>query len=161
MATKPLNPIQITRDYVKNLKDKIRVEKTILFGSSARDEMNQDSDLDIIIISPDFKKMKYIDRLILLSKARGNQFTFIPMDILGYTNEEFEKMAKESVVLGEAQKEGKEISFKQHGNKKPPMGLASGYCKTIIIITNWMLFVKSQSCPIQDEHEIDASSNAK
>ncbi|KKP92593.1 MAG: polymerase beta domain protein region protein [Parcubacteria group bacterium GW2011_GWA1_36_12] len=112
MATKPLNPIQITRDYVKNLKDKIRVEKTILFGSSARDEMNQDSDLDIIIISPDFKKMKYIDRLILLSKARGNQFTFIPMDILGYTNEEFEKMAKESVVLGEAQKEGKEISFK-------------------------------------------------
>ena len=109
MAQRLFNPTQIVRDYVENLKGQIKVEKTILFGSSARGQMTRDSDLDIIIISPDFKKMKYIDRLIFLSKARGDKFTFIPMDILGYTSEEFKKMAKEAVVIREAQEEGREI----------------------------------------------------
>ena|SRR3990167_5431130 len=110
MAKKSINPIQIARDYAQTLKKRIKVEKIILFGSAARGQMTRDSDLDIIIISPDFEKMKYIDRLVFLSKARGGKFTFIPMDILGYTDEEFERLSKESVVLDEAKREGKLVS---------------------------------------------------
>jgi predicted nucleotidyltransferase len=81
----------------------------ILFGSAARGEMHRDSDIDLIIISPDFKKMGFIERLILLSKLREGMKKSAPMDIFGYTPEEFERLSKESIVLKEAKREGKII----------------------------------------------------
>ena len=111
MAQTTINPTKITKDYINHLNKKklIRIQKVILFGSAARGQMTEDSDLDIIVISPDFKKMDYMKRLQLLSRARDNKFCFIPMDILGYTPEEFDKMAKpdQSIVLSEAKREGK------------------------------------------------------
>lgn len=111
MAQKSIDPIKITQDYLDSLKEKIEIKKAILFGSAARGQFTRDSDLDIIVISPDFKKMEYMDRLKFLSKARGDKFIYVPMDILGYTEEEFEKITKESVVLEEAKREGKEIKY--------------------------------------------------
>ena len=78
----------------------------ILFGSWARGKVHRDSDIDLIIISPYFKKMEFMERLIWLSRMRGEKFMSPPMDIFGYTPEEFEKLSKESSVLGEAKKEG-------------------------------------------------------
>lgn len=104
-----INPVKIVRDYAQDLKDKIRIQKVILFGSASRGQMTYDSDLDVIVISPDFKKLDFITRLQLLSHNRKNAARKVPMDILGYTQEEFEKLGRESVVIEEAQKEGKEI----------------------------------------------------
>jgi len=98
--------LDIVKDYLRNLEDKIKVKKVILFGSAARGEMHRDSDIDLIIISPDFKKMEFMKRLIFLIRLRREMKKRAPMDIFGYTPEEFEKMSKESVVLGEAKKEG-------------------------------------------------------
>lgn len=106
-----INPVKIVRDYAQSLKDKIRIQKVILFGSASRGKMTYDSDLDVIVISPDFKKLDFIKRLQMLSRNRKNAARKIPMDILGYTNEEFQKMTKESVVLSEAKKDGKEITI--------------------------------------------------
>jgi len=94
------------KDYIKTLRPYIKVEKVILFGSHARGEAHRDSDIDLIIISPDFKKMDFMKRLIWLSKMRRERFINRPMDIFGYTKEEFEKLSKESIVLSEAKKEG-------------------------------------------------------
>lgn len=104
-----INPIKIVRRYAQGLTQQIQVGKVILFGSASRGEMTFDSDIDVIVLSPDFKKLDFIRRLQLLSRARRGESRKIPMDILGYTNEEFEKMSQESVVLAEARKEGKEI----------------------------------------------------
>jgi len=71
--------------------------------------MHRDSDIDLIILSPDFKKMEFMERLILLSRLRRGMKKSAPMDIFGYTPEEFEKLSKESIVLQEAKKEGKII----------------------------------------------------
>lgn len=98
--------LEIVKDYLQNLEGKIKVDKTILFGSAARGKMNRDSDIDLIIISPQFKKMEFMKRLILLSKLRRGMKKTAPMDIFGYTPEEFEKLSKESTVLEEAKKEG-------------------------------------------------------
>lgn len=106
-----INPIKIVRSFAKDLTSQINVEKVILFGSASRNQMTYDSDIDVIILSPDFKKLDFIQRLQLLSRARKGDARKIPMDILGYTEEEFSKISKESIVLNEAQKEGKIISL--------------------------------------------------
>jgi predicted nucleotidyltransferase len=100
---------EIIEEYLRNLKGKIRLEKVILFGSAVRGKMHRDSDIDLIIISPDFKNMDFMKRLILLSRLRRKMKKTAPMDILGYTREEFKKLSKESIVLQEAKREGKTI----------------------------------------------------
>lgn len=97
------------KDYVETLEPHIRVEKVILFGSYARGKVHRDSDIDLIIISPDFKKREFMERLIWLSKMRGEKFINRAMDIFGYTPKEFENIAKESIIMREAKKEGKII----------------------------------------------------
>ncbi len=98
--------LEVIENYRQNLEGKIKVEKIILFGSNAQDKAHRDSDIDLIIISPQFKKMDFIKRLILLSKLRRGMKKTAPMDIFGYTSKEFEKLSKGSIVLGEAKKEG-------------------------------------------------------
>jgi len=122
MAWESPDPIKIVRDYTQELKKHIKVDRVILFGSAVRGEMTFDSDLDIIVISSDFGNIPYMKRLQLLSKIRGRKFIFIPMDIFGYTAEEFEKMSKldQSVVLSEAKREGKVVypNKEKAGSKK-------------------------------------------
>jgi predicted nucleotidyltransferase len=101
--------ISVVKDYLRNLEGKINVKKVILFGSAARGKMHRDSDIDLIILSPDFKKMEFVERLILLSRLREGMKESAPMDVFGYTPEEFEKLSKESIVLKEAKREGKII----------------------------------------------------
>jgi len=105
------NPIEIVHNYARDLNKKIKVQKVILFGSASRNQMTYDSDIDVIVLSSDFKKLDYIQRLQLLSRARKGLSRQVPMDILGYTSDEFNKMTRESVVLAEAKKEGKEIKI--------------------------------------------------
>lgn len=108
MAQNP-NPVKIVQEYAKNLKKRIKIDKIILFGSASRNQMTYDSDIDVVVLSPNFKNLDFIKRLQLLSRSRRDEARKVSMDILGYTDEEFKKLAKESVVLEEAQKEGKEI----------------------------------------------------
>lgn len=98
--------LEIIGDYRQNLGEKIKIKKIILFGSAARGKMSRDSDIDLIIISPQFKKMGFMERLIFLSRMRRGMKKSAPMDIFGYTPKEFEKLSKESMVLREAKREG-------------------------------------------------------
>ncbi|MFA5800122.1 MAG: nucleotidyltransferase domain-containing protein [Candidatus Peribacteraceae bacterium] len=74
-------------ELVKQLVDKFRPEKIILFGSAARGDMSPDSDLDILIVKKDvpqrgIDRQLEVDRLI---KRNG-----IALDILVYKPEELE-----------------------------------------------------------------------
>lgn len=102
----PLSVKKIVKEYIKTIKPFIKTEKVILFGSYAKGKAHKDSDIDLIVISPNFKKIEFMERLVWLSKMRGERFMSPGMDIFGYTPEEFKKLSKESVVLGEAKKEG-------------------------------------------------------
>lgn len=109
MAKKQIRPEEVIRSYTKDLKNKIKIEKVILFGSAALGKMTKDSDIDLIILSKDFKKIDFLKRLELLSNAREKKAEIVPMDILGYTPEEFEELSKESIVLGEAKRYGRVV----------------------------------------------------
>ena len=49
--------------FVEELKKEIPVEKILLFGSYAKGESNQESDIDLIVVSPSFAKGKYITHM--------------------------------------------------------------------------------------------------
>ncbi len=79
---------------LKNLG--INVEKIILFGSYAKGKPQPESDIDLIVISDDFKNLNLRERLEILGLAAGKVFE--PIEALGYTQEEIESEEKGSFV---------------------------------------------------------------
>jgi uncharacterized protein len=78
-------------DIVFRIAEKFNPDKIILFGSYAKGIPNNDSDLDLLIITdtdlPHHKRSFDIQKSLIGS--------MVPMDILVYTNREFEKQQKE------------------------------------------------------------------
>lgn len=78
-------------DIVSRIASKFNPDKIILFGSYASGTPNEDSDIDLLVIQdtdlPRHKRSFEIQKLLIGS--------MIPMDILVYTNNEFEKEKKE------------------------------------------------------------------
>lgn len=64
----------------------IKPEKIILYGSFAKGSPREDSDIDLLVISEDFKNMNIRERLETLGLAAGKVFE--PIEAIGYTAEE-------------------------------------------------------------------------
>ncbi len=78
---------RIIERYKKELeKYKIQSERIILYGSYARGDARDDSDIDLIVISKDFIRMNLRERLEILGLAAGNILE--PIEALGYTPDE-------------------------------------------------------------------------
>jgi len=94
------------RDFAENLSKYAKVDRVILFGSHARGNPREDSDVDLLFISPDFAGMDSLERLSLLGKAYTNH-TFAS-DYFGLTPEEYEK-ASPLTIIGEVKETGKVV----------------------------------------------------
>jgi len=73
----------------------INSEKIILYGSCAQGTSREGSDIDLIVISDDFKNLNLRERLEILGLAAGRVFE--PIEALGYTKKEI-KGKKECFV---------------------------------------------------------------
>ena len=94
---------------MSNWQKKIKIEKAILFGSAARGKINQDSDIDLLILSSSFARLRDDQRFDLLYTARKNEETRgTPMDIFGLTPEEYFQASALSVTA-EIKERGKEV----------------------------------------------------
>lgn len=80
----------LIRQFVKEAKKKIRVEKIILFGSYAWGKPHMASDIDLAVVSPDFKRMSDISRIGLLLKIiyKLKMPKLVDVEPLGFTSEE-------------------------------------------------------------------------
>lgn len=59
--------IKAIKDYAEILKaEKISVEKLILFGSHAKGTANPSSDIDLCVVSPQFGKNRFDERVKLM-----------------------------------------------------------------------------------------------
>jgi len=74
-------------DYVGEVVRKLSPDLVILFGSFATGDINEGSDIDILVVA-DFKK-DFLDRIRTLMDL--NTFK-IPVEPVGYTPEEFNRM---------------------------------------------------------------------
>jgi len=94
---------RIVREYVARLQPEIRVEKVILFGSHARGTASEWSDIDIAVISNDFKKLDPVTQLEFLGlRSKGCDPSLEP---LPFTLDEYDN-AGHLDFLGEIKRTG-------------------------------------------------------
>jgi len=99
--------IKIKKVLIELLKEiGISVEKMIIFGSYAKGKEKEDSDIDIIVVSKDFRN-KDIFEVVYLTKDihwKLVEYVMKPFDIMYYSDEEWEK--GDSLIINAAKKEG-------------------------------------------------------
>jgi hypothetical protein len=85
--------------FLSALKGKYSDAVVYLFGSYARGDWLEDSDLDILVISSRFKGKQMVERVGEIRRLAPED---VPMEILAYTPEEFKKALKRSEVIKDA-----------------------------------------------------------
>jgi uncharacterized protein len=86
---------QPLNQFVKKISNSVKVERVIVFGSYLEGNATKDSDIDVFIISDDFKTLDEDQRLDILYDATDNIDNTEP-DIhpWGYTQEELERASR-------------------------------------------------------------------
>jgi len=80
---------RIVHDFIKAVESQgIIVDRVFLFGSNARGEAREESDIDLIVISKDFSQMPDWRRWEVLGKAAA--LLMEPVEALAYAPEEIE-----------------------------------------------------------------------
>jgi predicted nucleotidyltransferase len=93
--------LEIIARFKKAIESKgIRVERLILFGSYATGTYREGSDIDIVVISDDFKGKSYWERIEILSDAIYEVFE--PIEAVAMTPGEWER--RESMIVDYAEK---------------------------------------------------------
>lgn len=96
---------RVIREYQgKLLQMGIVPEKIIVFGSYASGQQSEDSDLDLLVIAPQFEGMDLWERMSLLGRARVGIAR--PMEILGITPSEAEDPDIGSFIRNEVLEKG-------------------------------------------------------
>jgi predicted nucleotidyltransferase len=90
---------------IKNLE----LNKVVLFGSFAKKSQTKVSDIDILIVSRNFRKKSLDNRInmILGLSRKLVEVLDIPVDLLLYSDEEWKNSF--SLILNEAKRDGKLI----------------------------------------------------
>ena len=108
------NPKQPNDMWVERFKTKAmpivlhtcQPERVVLFGSQITGEAQEDSDLDVIIVSPIFEHIPFLRRMpFMLKTVRFEKH----IDFLCYAPAEFRKIRQSSAVLQDALQYGEVI----------------------------------------------------
>lgn len=98
--------IKNLKSFKKRVNKDFKLDKVIFFGSRARGTPRQYSDVDLILVSPKFKRLDFIERG---AKMYNYWDIHYPVDFLCYTPKEFNKLKKQITIVQEAVKEGIEV----------------------------------------------------
>ncbi|MBU0701730.1 nucleotidyltransferase domain-containing protein [bacterium] len=104
MVNEKFGASKIINQFLTELQKHIFVSKIILFGSWAKNQQDKWSDIDLAIISDDFKDVSYLDRLVMLGKFAWQSKSTV-IEALGFTKEEYEHDSKLD-FLSEIKKNG-------------------------------------------------------
>ncbi len=87
------------KKFLEELKKDFGIENVIFFGSRSRKKFNEDSDVDLIIVSKDFEDMNFFERV---KKMYDYWELDLPVDFICYTPEEFNRLKKKISIVNEA-----------------------------------------------------------
>ena len=87
---------ELCREAVGFLSKYIHVDRAVLFGSHARNEAREDSDIDLAIISDDFRDMNIWERIRLL--ARVSVMVDSRLELKGFSRETYENPPEASML---------------------------------------------------------------
>jgi predicted nucleotidyltransferase len=87
--------IKKLREVLKKLSQElpVKINRGILFGSYARGEAEEESDLDLILVSESFRGLNYLERINQLLDLEWKLIDALdkPFDLLFYSPEEWER----------------------------------------------------------------------
>ncbi|MFH1259539.1 MAG: nucleotidyltransferase domain-containing protein [Elusimicrobiota bacterium] len=85
---------------------KIHLDKIVIFGSSVKKTFRSDSDIDIILVSRDFRNKDIFARVSLVNGIHSDIVERInrPIDLMFYSDQEWEK--GNSIIMNTAKNEG-------------------------------------------------------
>lgn len=92
---------------VAAIKKRYPDARILLFGSRARGDHIESSDVDLIVISRDFENIHFSKRISSILRALYEDGIVASIDVLCYTPEEFEKRSKEIGIVREALRTGR------------------------------------------------------
>jgi hypothetical protein len=110
MSKKDAIKSKIRETLERLLKEKgINIDKIVLFGSLITGEFRKDSDIDIIIVSTNFRDKSIFERVKLTTGiGRGLVSRLkMPFDLIYYSDEEWEK--ENFLIINEAKEKGEVI----------------------------------------------------
>ena len=88
--------LKTVRKFKKALESiDIQVEQLILYGSHAAGTAREDSDVDVVVISPSFSNKSYWQRIDILTEAIYR--VFAPIEASAFTPEEWK--AEKSLIV--------------------------------------------------------------
>lgn len=99
--------VKTIRIFLQNIKKTFKPQKILLFGSRARGDALEESDFDLVIVSEKFEGMHEYDRMVSVYALKREP---VSVDIICLTPAEFRERSHELSVIGEAAKEGIEIT---------------------------------------------------
>jgi len=91
--------ISILKKFVADAEKSLGFVEVYLFGSYARGDWLEDSDVDLVVVSPAFRGLDIGRRYSIVRRLLPMNIGF---EILTYTPEEFEEAKKRSIVLQDA-----------------------------------------------------------
>lgn len=108
LSTVDINQIrEPLTDFYQKVSQEIRVDQVIVFGSCSTGKATEDSDIDVVVVSDDFKGVRSDKRFKILDTAAR----FIRPGIVaaGFTRKEVERASKFSII-GQARDQGIKFS---------------------------------------------------
>lgn len=84
---------------LKRFKKENGISRIIFFGSRRNKKYNKYSDVDLVVISPKFRRLKSFRRAPTLRPKLNLDY---PVDMLCYTPEEFERKKNKPTIVKEA-----------------------------------------------------------
>ncbi len=94
--------------YIKLLRSKnIRIDKAILFGSYAAGKADEDSDIDLAVIGPDFGRDRIEETIRLKELAEEIDYDLSPRP---YSTEQYRKASRGDFLHDEVIEKGKTIA---------------------------------------------------
>jgi len=91
------------KKFIERLNKDFIINNVILFGSRVTNKFKENSDIDLIIVSDNFKGMNFFERVAKMYDYWGLDY---PVDFLCYTNEEFNVLRKKISIVKEALEHG-------------------------------------------------------
>ena len=88
------------------LVERFQPSKVLVFGSRARGDALQDSDLDVLIVAESFRGTRWLDRPVRVYEDCDIRFG---VELLCYTPDEFERKRRELGTVRTAVEEGVEL----------------------------------------------------
>jgi predicted nucleotidyltransferase len=95
--------VKALKGFKEMICQKYDIREMILFGSQVSGEVDEKSDIDLIVVGDEFEGKSPLKRPVVLYLEWTMDY---PVDFLCYTPEEFEEKRKEISIVRQAIKEG-------------------------------------------------------